>query len=319
MLDIDKVEKILKDAKEMMSEKCHIFNFDIYVKFDVSLRLIYDLHSFENNTIILSFGFPLNNLCEDKLQEITERVIYETTEYFNNSVKMDNCWKSNEEKIVLLLDIMGFKSLVSNGTVDDIYLKLYKIFSGFKNLEKTYNMRDKIWVEQFSDTILIIASGINDAMLCVLNVFISEILNAALSLGILFKGAFAKGNIIVDKKHHICFGQPIIDAYLLEEEQAWFGIVCHDSITSTIVNNIDKLTVVDVNNNKTFKPLFTYYDVPLKGYSKKILTCAWFNNPGIEVGKVINKLEELKRNSPDHIVKYYDKTLDFIKYTNNLK
>lgn len=64
---------------------------------------------------------------------------------------------------------------------------------------------------------------------------------------------------------------------------------------------------------------FTYYDVPLKGDSKKLLTCAWFNNPGIEVDKVINKLEELKKNSPDHIVEYYEKTLKFIKYTNNSK
>ena len=316
MSDIDKLQDIVKIAKEKMELKCKIFYYDIYVKMDNAICLTYDLYGFDTGEVIASYKYNCKNIHDIKkdLDKITEDVIKESTDFYINVIQRKNCWKLESEKIVLLLDIMGFKNLVKDEFLEKIYLKLYKIFARFQNLDKGYTLKDKVWVELFSDTIIVIIDDSSEASVFMLNLFVSEIMRDALELGILFRGAIAKGKVIVDKKHHICFGQPIIDAYLLEEEQSWFGISCHPSAESIFINNIDKLDVTEADGDKYSLPLFTYYNVPLKNEAKKLLVCAWFNYPGISVKEVISNINILKENAPSKVYNYYDETLRFINY-----
>ena len=49
----------------------------------------------------------------------------------------------------------------------------------------------------------------------------------ALRAEIPLKGAIAYGDIVVDEEQNLFCGQPIIDAYLLEEDLQYMGVVFH--------------------------------------------------------------------------------------------
>ena len=50
------------------------------------------------------------------------------------------------------------------------------------------------------------------------------------------KGAIAYGMIVVDDKQNLFCGQPIIDAYLLEEELQYMGVVFHHTFDEAYHN-----------------------------------------------------------------------------------
>lgn len=323
MNETERIICIVKKAKENITQKCSIFNYEVYVKFDSAIFLTYDLYGFDKYEVIVSYRYNCKNLdyIENELDKITNEVIDKSKKYFQNEIKKENCWGGEEDKIVLLLDIMGFKNLVKTNSVDDTYLKLYKIFTCFQKLGDSFPLKDKVWVELFSDTIVVITNDVKESTLFMLNWMVSSIVNMSLKFDILYKGAFAQGKVIVDKKHHICFGQPIIDAYLLEEKQTWFGIACHESVKS--ITDSDKIeTAKFVNEGNGIiesVPCFVYYDVPLKNGMQNLLTYVWFNYLDYDVKKIIDKLEILKKECPEHIKIYYDRTLDFIKYYSGMK
>lgn len=315
--EIEKIQYLVEETRSILNQKNCLFCYDIYVKIDSGLFLYFDLYSFKNNQVITKYGYNLKYIEEKGLDYIIDDVIERSKELVLENLKKIDVWNPETQKIVLVLDIMGFKSMINNLSHDDIYLKLYKVFSSINNLKKIQQsaLTDKIWIELFSDTIFIISSDCSDATLATLNMFVSNILCEALKLGIVFKGAYAEGKIIVDRENHICFGQPIIDAYLLEENQAWFGIACHKSVKSITEDKIDVVNVIDGKEKIVqIKPLFIEYDVPLKYGTEKLLTFAWFNHALVKYDKVKKELVHLKANSPSRVKIYYDRLLNFMNF-----
>lgn len=78
-----------------------------------------------------------------------------------------------------------------------------------------------------------------------------------LRLGTALRGAIACGTVTADFQKSIFFGQPIIEAYLLEEEQAWYGLVEHSSVDRTADGETQPLGNGEI-------PLTVSYRVPLK-------------------------------------------------------
>lgn len=50
------------------------------------------------------------------------------------------------------------------------------------------------------------------------------------------KGALAEGHITCDMSKQLFFGQALIDAYLLEENVQYYGIIVHHSAEETVKN-----------------------------------------------------------------------------------
>lgn len=312
----DGMQELLDSLKYKLAEKNSFFKYDIYFRFDETCFLCFDFFSPENDQIIRQYYYPLGYFEEHSLDDVVEEVVEKSKQLILNNIKDSGNWIPENNKIVLVLDIMGFKNMVSSLPNEDVYLKLYRIFTFVK---RTFNLEDdfynRFWVELFSDTIFIITNDCSIETIRILNIFVSGILYISLRLGIMFKGAFAEGKIIVDRKNHICFGQPIIDAYLLVEKQAWFGIVCHESVKSEFEKNIKIFYPFETEEPfELSKPTFIPYDVPLKQGIERLTAFAWFNLIAIPQDEIKSCLTSLKEKSPKQVKVYYDRLFEFMDY-----
>lgn len=142
-------------------------------------------------------------------------------------------WNVTDKRFVCFLDIMGFKDMVMRNSHEKIY-KMLDEFSKDRSSLETPNIpdyeRDSMKTVSFSDSIVIFTK--NDSQKCLeLLTFASSWLFAqAIKAGIPLKGAISHGEMSVNISRQIFFGQPLIDAYLLEEDIAFYGIVIHNTL-----------------------------------------------------------------------------------------
>jgi len=160
-------------------------------------------------------------------------------------------WKPTDNRFVAFLDILGFKDLVMRKSHEDIYQTLNQLSKSKKLIEKatqldsiSKNLSDvEVYVVSFSDSIVIFSK--NDSLEN-FNYFLLAtrwFFTGAFSKQIPIKGAMAHGEISLNKKEQIYFGQPIIDAYLMEEDVNYMGVVAHNSIDEYVSNIKDKKTL----------------------------------------------------------------------------
>lgn len=173
-------------------------------------------------------------------------------------------WQITTKRFVAFFDIMGFKDLVQRNSHIDIFEKLKQLKTTLKGLETIIN---KTLIEQynvkplqtrsitFSDSIVVFSQGdeFSDAIKMMRDSYL--ILQTATEMGVPIKGALSYGEISVDFEQSLFFGQPIIDAYLLQEELQMYTAVLDNSIES-------KLSTFD--NQKLINSVFTNYKAHLK-------------------------------------------------------
>ena len=144
-------------------------------------------------------------------------------------------WKITTTRFIAYLDILGFKDKVMRSTHKKIHEELKQLSNIKKSLEKSSTLKanedSEVYIVTFSDSIVIFSK--NDS--------IEDFVHFLTSLAALFyltikefkipiKGSIAYGEISVSKSEQLYFGQPIIDAYLLEEDINYLGVVCHNTI-----------------------------------------------------------------------------------------
>ena len=178
-------------------------------------------------------------------------------------------WEVTCNRFVAFLDIMGFKDMVMRKTHEEVYTVLNGFSKMSEQIERIKPISDLVYITKFSDSIVIFSKD-NDVktfsnFIAIVNIIFAE----ALIREVPIKGGIAHGKISVNKSGAIFFGQPIIDAYLLEEDVHHYGIACH----STIDSYIDKSIVTDYS-------LFNLYldKAILKSGNITHLMCDWYNN-----------------------------------------
>jgi hypothetical protein len=231
-------------------------------------------------------------------------------------------WEITNNRYVAYIDIMGFKEMVARLPHNEIYMMMKKIESVKKcmsEVEWLSSKTDFIATTTYSDSIMIYSKDDSYAALYSLICSVSSIINELFINSIPFKGAVAYGAMTLDMIDSIFFGQPLIDAYLLQDELHFYGVVAHATIEEKIINFME--------SEKIF-PFIKEYNCNFKNGNSKHLTIIPMYSQQlkpefVEIHSLLhNSLKKMRFKTSGQIRRYIDNTqnyFDFIKEEATLK
>lgn len=223
--------------------------------------------------------------------EIISSVVAQGQDFTSNTPE-----KSPQEvcdRIVVFLDIMGFKDLVARQSETNIKKKLHSLSSFIYT-----KVRDEDFVQFsiFSDSIILFSNEATKKAFSTMVRLSALIVEKSIELGLPIRGAIAAGECTVtNEKVPYYFGQPIIDAYILEENVVMYGVVLH--------NTVEKFAV-DYNEEPN---LIFDYKVVLKGGASKHYVVNWFN---MNYEQNLDNLNKIRHTVSDSPRRYIDATID---------
>lgn len=154
---------------------------------------------------------------------------------------LESDWLVTANRYVACIDIMGFKDMVLRTPHNEIYNMMRKIDSQIK-LSASIDWHDcnlcLIKTTNYSDSIMIYSKDDSKDSLLSFVYTVSSFTNDLLTEAIPHTGAVAYGMMTVDSTNSIYFGQPLIDAYLLQQELEFYGIVAHATVENEIENKL---------------------------------------------------------------------------------
>ena len=221
-------------------------------------------------------------------------------------------WEPTCNRFVAFLDIMGFKDMVSRKKHADIYNMLNSISKVSEEIAKQPKFASKnIYITTFSDSIVIFSKDDTQWSLQQFVTAVTDMFANMIFKSIPVKGACAHGEISVNQKRAIFFGQPQIDAFLLQEDVNYYGIVCHNSYDKYLDDSKDEKTKIYLNyrlKTKLKSGDITHYNLdwftPVKSIANKE-SKSLYDDVGIE--EIIGKLYFETSGSPR---KYIDNTME---------
>lgn len=167
----------------------------------------------------------------------------------------NNIWNDDDERFVLYLDIMGFKDRVAKTDISELKQLLLTFKTKNRKLKPllentTTGLRKEFMkMSQFSDSIVVISrSNTKDDLNRITKAGVI-LMQTALETGFALRGAVAAGNMVFDSENQIFFGQALVDAYLLEEQLNYYGIVFHDSAEKLVRESLEN------NEDNTYFPI----------------------------------------------------------------
>lgn len=156
-------------------------------------------------------------------------------------------WEITTNRFVAFIDIMGFKDIVQRKIDKEVYENFKKISDYSNNLNKLINSeyfanqknieKGTIYITIFSDSIVIFSKNNNEKTLKAFLVSVISIFNIIIQIGWGAKGVISYGNMTVDIKKSIFFGQPLIDSYLSQENLHYYGVLFHHTAERYINEN----------------------------------------------------------------------------------
>lgn len=225
-----------------------------------------------------------------------------------------------KNRFVVFLDIMGFKERVARNTQDSLYKELTEfnrditnIINSSKNIKtepiskqddsseigliKSELGTNEILLAQFSDSIVLFSNGNTKENLLSISDVARRIMLSAVNREkpIPLKGALAEGCITCDMVKQLFFGQALIDAFLLQENVQYYGIVVHHSAENSVKGS----------GSDMFKDIL----VPLKSGKIKHYELAWYKDSCSEVKSGLERIRLTVSDSPR---KYVDNTNSII-------
>lgn len=175
-------------------------------------------------------------------------------------------WNVQCERLMLYVDIMGFKALVKED--NNLANKLSQFIRNLERALLALRATADIRMTMFSDLIVVAANGNNVQQL-------NQLVKAAAIVQLLCKengfpinGCIAKGSLSYEdieeetktKKSKITMplfhGEAVINSYLLSEELFCYGVVLHP--------NTEEILEKDNKKTKTHNHPFVKCDIPLK-------------------------------------------------------
>lgn len=204
-----------------------------------------------------------------------------------------------KERFVAFLDIMGFKDRVAHNNHRDILNEL-EIFQSNISQYVSYHRNANVQLAMFSDSILIYSQDDGKESLHALADITSHVMMYAIQQEkpIPLKGAIAAGKMTCNQTKQLYFGQALIDAYLLEENVKYYGVLVHHSAEKYL--------------QETDYPEFRDIKAPLKGGEISHYELAWYGTsikPNERNPKTVEEcLRNLRLTVSDEPRKYVDNT-----------
>lgn len=204
-----------------------------------------------------------------------------------------------QDRFIAFLDIMGFKDRVARNDHNDV-LKELEVFQSNISRYVSYYREANVQIALFSDSILIYSQNNSTDSLHALADITSHIMMYAIQQEkpIPLKGAIAAGRMTCNQTKQLYFGQALIDAYLLEENVKYYGVLVHHSAESYL--------------HLTDFPEFRDVKAPLKGGEISHYELKWYDTPlkpGVTNPKTVDEcLNNLRLTVSDEPRKYIDNT-----------
>lgn len=223
-------------------------------------------------------------------------------------------WNKSADHFVLYMDIMGFKERVVRNSHDKVLNELKDFKSRNNKLKDILEDRngERLRLVQFSDSIILASiNGDQESLIAIIKASIILMWNA-LESGFAIKGAIAKGKMTFDEIDRIYFGAPLVDAFLLEEELKFYGIVFHHTVEDSLSILLSKSDMKHLVSNKT---------IYLKSGKSQHYTVAYHQvNKSFEKNDMLNEIE-FRLQHIGHTVSggpriYIDNTKDYIQDDN---
>ena len=212
--------------------------------------------------------------------------------------------KNTANRFVAFLDIMGFKERVARTNHSKLLAQLTNFNRDITSYIGKYQ-NTEIQLAQFSDSIVLFSNDATQKSLKTLAEVTCGIMQTAIKQQIPIKGAIAQGKITCDIPKQLFFGQALIDAYLLEENIHYYGILVHHTAEKSVINLGEKSIFKDIK-------------APLKSGKIFHYELSWYVNNNCQnreqqLDNIINALKNIRQTVSDAPRKYIDNTLDVIK------
>ena len=211
--------------------------------------------------------------------------------------------KNTANRFVAFLDIMGFKERVRRTTHNKLLTQLTDFNKAITSYIGKYQ-NTEIQLAQFSDSIVLFSNDTTQKSLKTIAEVTRGIMQTAIKQQIPLKGAIAQGQITCDIPKQLFFGQALIDAYLLEENIHYYGILIHHSAENYVIKYGDTNIFKDIK-------------APLKSGKISHYELSWYIEDDernaeekiIEISKALNDIRLTVSDAPR---KYIDNTLEII-------
>jgi hypothetical protein len=175
--------------------------------------------------------------------------------------------------MIAVCDILGFSSLVESNSLDTVvdhvqgwfrealYLSIHKDASPDKIPQaRDFEGHEHIGVAWFSDTILLYTLKDNDEAVRQLIMTVGWLIFLTITSTTRIRGGLSYGEAFIDKENAIFIGNPIVEAYHLEQSQQWAGAALTHAACERIPEyarsgNAEWLIIpynVPLKNNTTF-------------------------------------------------------------------
>ncbi|MFR9543268.1 MAG: hypothetical protein SNH27_14580 [Rikenellaceae bacterium] len=151
-----------------------------------------------------------------------DKSLYNTTETYTD-------WKITDNRFVAFLDIMGFKDMVMRKSHEEVLNDLEKLNSVKNKIKEIEDLGESIYITIFSDSVVVFSKDDTENVFIKFTNAVQILLAGSLVRGLPIKGSIAHGEISVNIGDSIFFGQPLIDAYALEEELCLYGVAFHNT------------------------------------------------------------------------------------------
>ncbi|WP_338374998.1 hypothetical protein [Dysgonomonas capnocytophagoides] len=238
----------------------------------------------------------------------------------STNIKKTDIWIPQCNRFVAFIDILGFKDRVMRSSISEVselLLKMNKFLENSLDLgrDRGFNLMNERREEKepdnilrfttFSDSIVIFSKDDSEIAFSFFCQKITQFIEECLKNEIPLKGAIAHGEIYVNQSKLLYCGQPLIDAYLLEEELQYMGIITHHSIDKYIKD------LTQDKEDKAYSVILPQVKTPLKGgkLEHRNLYC-FFGQSDDETEKI---LEKFRTTSSGIARKYVDNSIEVFK------